>query len=137
MTCKDIIGGFGDYKFPFKLYLPKNADKPLPAFIYVAHENVENNMKFDENGVRITVQGVVDCVYRDPNNGRLILIDYKTDRISKEEELNREALIRRMAEHHGSQLNCYAKAVEHLFGKAPDEIYVYSLPLGELIPFTP
>ena len=69
--------------------------------------------------------------------GKLILIDYKTDRISKEEELNREALIRRMAEHHGSQLNCYAKAVEHLFGKAPDEIYVYSLPLGELIPFTP
>ena len=85
---------------------------------------------------RLFVQGSIDCLIR-RKDGKLILIDYKTDRISKEEELNREALIRRMAEHHGSQLNCYAKAVEHLFGKAPDEIYVYSLPLGELIPFTP
>ena len=50
MTCKDIIGGFGNFRFPFKLYLPLNTEKPLPAFIYVAHENIENNMVFDENG---------------------------------------------------------------------------------------
>ena len=51
MMCKEVTGGFGaNFKFPFKLYYPKNVKGPLPAFIYVAHENIENNMVFDENG---------------------------------------------------------------------------------------
>lgn len=67
ITCKEIYGGFGNFKFPFKLYLPKNVEKPLPAFIYVAHENIENSMKFDKNG----------NVYYGPN---VIPIKYLTDR---------------------------------------------------------
>ena len=59
MICREVTGGFGNFKFPFKLYFPKstdklyfpqNTDKPFPAFIYVAHENVENNMKFEDDG---------------------------------------------------------------------------------------
>lgn len=50
MTRKSIRCSFGSFSFPFNLYLPKNFEKQLPAFIYVMHENMENWLKFDENG---------------------------------------------------------------------------------------
>ena len=50
MRVKDVECGFDDYRFPFKLYLPAKQDKPLPAFIYVQHENLENYLHFDEDG---------------------------------------------------------------------------------------
>lgn len=50
MRVKDVEIGFDDYRFPFRLYLPAKQDKPVPAFIYVQHENLENYMHFDEDG---------------------------------------------------------------------------------------
>ena len=50
MKLKSLRAGFGSFSFPFKLYLPLNASKPLPAFIYVMHENMENWLGYDENG---------------------------------------------------------------------------------------
>jgi hypothetical protein len=50
VTCKSVRACFGNYSFPFKLYQPKNIDKPVPAIIYVMHENLENKLKFQEDG---------------------------------------------------------------------------------------
>ena len=50
VRCKELRAGFGNFSFPFKLYIPQNADKPVPAFIYVMHENLENHLKFNESG---------------------------------------------------------------------------------------
>ncbi len=83
-------------------------------------------------GETLTVQGVMDCVYRRAD-GKLILLDYKTDRLTKDElqdpRLARELLISR----HGEQLSYYVKACLSLFGQAPDETLIYSLPLGDSI----
>ena len=93
------------------------------------------SMKWTLEGeeLTVTVQGVFDCVFED-GDGRLVLLDYKTDYMTAEElqspELGRDKLRRR----HSLQLSYYAKAVELLFGRAPDEVYVYSLPLGEGVP---
>ena len=75
------------------------------------------------------VQGSIDLLLTMPD-GRLILVDYKTDRISDEERTNPSHLAKRLREAHGHQLDCYAKAVRALFGCAPDEMRIYSLPLG-------
>ena len=64
-------------------------------------------------------------------DGRLILVDYKTDRISDEERANPALLAARLKERHGHQLTCYAEAIRDLIGKAPDEMRIYSLPLGK------
>ncbi len=50
MRCKELRVGFGTYSFPFQLYLPLHIQAPVPAFIYVMHENLENSFAFDENG---------------------------------------------------------------------------------------
>lgn len=75
------------------------------------------------------VQGSIDLLLTMPD-GRLILVDYKTDRISDEERANPALLAKRLGEHHGHQLACYAKAIRDLLGREPDEIRIYSLPLG-------
>lgn len=75
------------------------------------------------------VQGSIDLLLTMPD-GRLILVDYKTDRISDEERANPSLLAKRMKERHGHQLDCYTSAVRDLLGRAPDEVRIYSLPLG-------
>ena len=75
------------------------------------------------------VQGSIDLLLTMPD-GRLILVDYKTDRISDAERANPALLAKRLAEAHGHQLSCYAEAVRDLLGRVPDEMRIYSLPLG-------
>jgi ATP-dependent helicase/nuclease subunit A len=76
------------------------------------------------------VQGSIDLLLTMPD-GRLILIDYKTDRITDEERANPALLAKRLKERHGHQLTCYANAVCDLLGRKPDEVRIYSLPLGK------
>ncbi len=71
MICKKIRCGFGDFSFPFSLYLPKGCKIPVPAFIYVAHENIENGLKYDEKGnmsadeisSELPLKYITDCGY--------------------------------------------------------------------------
>ena len=76
------------------------------------------------------VQGSIDLLLTMPD-GRLILVDYKTDRIDDSERKNHALLAARMKERHGHQLSAYAEAVRELLGRAPDEVRIYSLPLGK------
>ena len=75
------------------------------------------------------VQGSIDLLLTMPD-GRLILVDYKTDRLSDEERANPALLAKRLGETHGHQLSVYAEAICDLFGRKPDEVRIYSLPLG-------
>lgn len=84
------------------------------------------------NGQTIFVQGSIDLLLRMPDD-KWILVDYKTDRITEEEQKDPAKLQSDLTERHGNQLSCYAHAVEQLFGKVPDEVCIYSLPLGRMI----
>ncbi|MBR7184075.1 MAG: UvrD-helicase domain-containing protein [Clostridia bacterium] len=75
---------------------------------------------------KILVQGVIDLCFTD-RAGRLILCDYKTDRLPRDPAAAR-ALLR---ERHGGQLGYYAEACRALFGRVPDRICLWSLALGE------
>ena len=86
------------------------------------------------------VQGSLDLLLVDAQ-GRLTLCDYKTDRLRVEswgnsldpDERDR-AIARQLREDHGDQLTIYADAVKGMFGKYPDRILIYSLPLGKTVP---
>ncbi len=81
------------------------------------------------------VQGSIDLIL-EMQDGRRVLIDYKTDRISEQERHDPALLRARMQATHGTQLSYYCRAVEQLFGAQPDKVYIYSLPLGRLIEIT-
>ena len=96
-------------------------------------ENAEKKAELEENQVKITVQGVVDCVFRDPDTGKLVLVDYKTDSLTSEEWKNQKMAENKLLERHSDQLLYYAKICTELFEEQIDDVYIYSTVLGRLI----
>ncbi len=83
-------------------------------------------------GKNVLVQGVIDCISENPD-GTLSLYDYKTDRLTKEELADKALAKETLRKKHATQLSYYAMAVERIFGRAPCEVEVYSLHLGDTV----
>ncbi len=66
------------------------------------------------------VQGIIDAYFEE--DGQLVLVDYKTDRVETGQEL---------ASRYQVQMEYYAKALEQSLGKRVKEIILYSLTLNE------
>ncbi len=71
----------------------------------------------------IVVQGVVDCMFVE--NGRLVVLDYKTDRVTKEEAL---------LDSYRKQVLLYCRALENCLEIPVKESYLYSFALNKAIP---
>lgn len=84
----------------------------------------------------VFVQGSIDLLLTMPD-GRLLLVDYKTDRVLPNEYADEAAFWDRMRASHQGQLDVYAQAVKMLFGKAPDATFIYSMPLGKACKLLP
>ena len=107
-------------EFRFNLYLP-------------AEEfTTEADRKAAYKNQSVLVQGVIDCIYTD-GDGRLHLVDYKTDRLTPLELEDPSLAARKLGEAHRLQLSYYSMATERIFGRKPDTVQVYSLPLGDTV----
>lgn len=105
----------------FNVMLPASLFSSDPAFLSSL------------SGQTVLVQGVMDCIFEGAD-GRLTLLDYKTDRFSSDERRNPEKAEARLRARHREQLFYYAEAVERMFGRRPDRILLYSLCLGRAVP---
>ena len=114
-----------------KLYRELRFNCRLPAATFTKDE--ERRRALGDTG--ILVQGVIDCLIEDVN-GDLHLIDYKTDRLTKEELGDAELAARKLNEKHALQLSYYAMAIKKMFGRAPTTVSVYSMPLGKTVPIS-
>ena len=111
-----------------QIYRELRFNTRLPARYFTRDEELKLRLGNEE----LLVQGVIDCILEDAN-GDLHLVDYKTDRLTKE-ELNDKALVaKKLNTSHSLQLNYYALAIEKIFGKKPKSVRVYSLPLGDSV----
>ena len=70
----------------------------------------------------ILVNGIIDCYFVE--NGKVILLDYKSDRIYDEEELK---------ERYRIQLQLYQTALERGLGLPVGEMFLYSFAMGRAI----
>ena len=104
----------------FHIFLPAADFTKDPAFIAELGEE------------KLPIQGVIDLFYTDAE-GRLILCDYKTDRLTPAELRDPRLAAKALSARHGQQLAYYARALQEICGKAPDKIYIYSLPLGDAV----
>ena len=101
---------------------------PLPAESFTADEEKIKAYK----GKTVLVQGVIDCIIEE-RDGTLGLYDYKTDRLTRQELAERSLAEKRLREKHTEQLTLYSLATEQIFGKKPNTLAVYSLPLGDTV----
>ena len=70
----------------------------------------------------VLVQGIIDVWFEE--DGELVVLDYKTDRVFKEEILR---------EKYHTQLDYYARALEQLTGKCVKEKIIYSFAMKKEI----
>jgi ATP-dependent helicase/nuclease subunit A len=71
----------------------------------------------------IFLQGTIDVFFEDAE-GRIVLLDYKTDRATKPE------LIRKRYQ---KQLDLYVRAIQEITGMKVDEKFIYCLSDGSTI----
>lgn len=74
----------------------------------------------------LLVQGIIDLYFEE--DGKYIIVDYKTDRVSKNKN-GENTLIKRYA----VQLDYYAKALKQITGKDVEQKVIYSFTLGKEI----
>ncbi len=81
------------------------------------------NMGAGDSDELVIVEGIMDAWFEE--NGELVLMDYKTDRVDDEGALR---------EHYSRQLDYYARALTQMTGKKIKEKWIYSLALEREIP---
>jgi len=97
----------------------KEIHKEEPFYINIfANEIYDTELKD-----KILVQGVIDLYFID-REGKIVLVDYKTDYVDTEEELAKKYVI---------QLSLYKRALENALNKKVDEVYIYSTHLEKEI----
>ena len=72
----------------------------------------------------------MDCVFRDPDTGRLTLIDYKTDTFTAAEWRDRKKAEAKLRERHTRQLTYYREICGRLFGEKIERAMVYATAMG-------
>ncbi|MGO4347175.1 helicase-exonuclease AddAB subunit AddA [Paenibacillus sp. MCAF9] len=101
-----------------------NADwvrREVPFSCMFPAKRVYPNSDLDEP---ILIQGVIDCLFEDAAG--VVLLDYKTDRIYKEQWVE-------AAERHRFQLELYAEAIESVLGRKVDESHVFFFDGGQSV----
>lgn len=111
-----------------KVYREKRFNILLSAKDFTADEEYARLIESE----KLLVQGVIDLFFED-ENGNLILCDYKTDFLSPEEIADKSLAAKKLSSAHSRQLSYYAAALYEIFGKRPDKVLIYSLPLGDAV----
>lgn len=89
--------------------------------------------KLREQHTEVIVQGVVDLLFEDAN-GRYVLVDYKTDRLSAAQRRDTELAKKILRERHRNQLAYYRDILSDMLGRKIDETLIYSLALADTVP---
>ncbi|MBO4375157.1 MAG: helicase-exonuclease AddAB subunit AddA [Lachnospiraceae bacterium] len=90
-----------------------------PFVILVPASQIDRSYPDDQT---VMVQGIIDAYFI--KDGRAVIMDYKTDRVSEGEELVKK---------YRAQLDYYAKAIRQLTGMEVSGEIIYSVTLGEEI----
>ncbi len=93
--------------------------KEQPFVLGVGMQEIYPGTEGDET---ILIQGIIDVFFEE--DGSLIVLDYKTDKVTSAEQLK---------EKYHAQLEYYARALERLMGKKVAGKIIYSFTLGEEI----
>ena len=71
---------------------------------------------------KVLIQGIIDAFFEE--DGKVILLDYKTDRVENGEQL---------MERYETQLDYYTEAIENIYGKQVEEKILYSFSLEKCV----
>lgn len=102
----------------------KQIEKERPFAILMRPRELFFGPEYADSEEKILVNGIIDCYFTEGESDSIILVDYKSDRIYKEETLR---------ERYAIQLQLYRTALERATGLPVKETYLYSFALGRAI----
>ena len=105
--------------FALNIKKSKKVYKERPFCLQVPASKI---LKNNESNDKLLVQGIIDMYY-EKENGGLVLIDYKTDFVEKDES--------ELIEKYRVQLELYKEALEKGTNEKVEEVYIYSLYLNK------
>jgi len=117
---------YREMKIASKLYRERRFNVKLPASAFTA---VNAELLCDES---VLVQGVIDCYFVN-SDGKLTLVDYKTDSFPLEMLQNPEKVAAILCKRHKLQLQYYCTAIERLTKRKVDRVALYSFALGDVV----
>ena len=91
-----------------------------PFVMGIAANRIQPAFPADET---MLIQGIIDAYFEE--NGKLIVVDFKTDRVHGGWEL---------VQRYRVQLNYYAEALGRMYGMPVSEKLIYSFALGRVVP---
>ncbi len=90
--------------------------------VEIPASSVDSTLVFPYSEEQVILQGAIDCMFEE--NGRIVIVDYKTDRVKDPFKL---------ADMYREQLRLYKLAVEQITGKLVSECLLYSFELDREI----
>ena len=104
-----------------ELQQAKEVYKERPFYMNIPAKEIYH----EETKETILVQGIIDLYYRN-QEGKLVLVDYKTDYV--EEGKEQELILT-----YQKQLELYKKGLEEAYKEKVEKVYLYSVYLGKAI----
>ena len=114
---KAKLNSFFSSTFADRMFNSDNIYREIKVSTFVKANDIYD-IKFNND---ILVQGIADCVFEE--NGELILVDYKTDRVKNENEL---------LDRYKKQIAFYRMAIEKTLKKPVKEAVLYSFCLEKV-----
>ncbi|MCM1285626.1 MAG: helicase-exonuclease AddAB subunit AddA [Acetobacter sp.] len=114
---KEKLSTFFSSPFAKRIFDSDRIYRELKLSSFVSAKEIYS-VEFDD---KVLVQGIADCVFEE--NGELVLLDYKTDRVKNADEL---------LDSYKKQIQFYKKAVSKALGKPVKDAVLYSFYLGKL-----
>lgn len=116
--CLDIdaLNKLFNSEFAERMFKSDRIYREIKVSSFVSANEIENT----NSNEKILIQGIADCVFEE--NGKLVLVDYKTDRVKSDGQL---------LDMYKNQISFYAKAVSKTLQKEVKEAVLYSFFLGK------
>lgn len=114
---RDALTKLFNSDFAERMFNSDNIYREIKVSSFVPLSELEDTDSDEE----ILIQGISDCVFEE--NGELVLVDYKTDRVSNEDEL---------LDMYKNQIAFYKTAVSKTLQKNVKQTVLYSFHLGKV-----
>lgn len=111
------LSSFFNSDFAERMFCSDRIYREIKVTSFVKADEIYGN-GFDDN---VLIQGIADCVFEE--KGKLVLVDYKTDRVKDEKEL---------LERYKKQIAFYKSAIEKTLQKPVKETVLYSFHLQKV-----
>ena len=124
VVSPEKIYGFFDHPLGKRLKQSKQVFREFDFYMQMSAEEITAGLEAEDGKEAVLLQGIADCFFYEEDG--VVLIDYKTDRVTN-------ASAHERAEAYRVQMECYERGLNEILHLPIKEKYVYFLHCGEAV----